>query len=194
MNSFMNPTSLKADPAEARFDRDGNASLLGYMTMNPGVARMGWFGNDGMESTKSLAVQNPTMNFSGQGVPASRVDDQSRLEFQFGETHRTRAKQQVFPRSFATTPYFGTGSASTQIDKDTELKYNGYLRQPKTVATISDKSTYWPIAPLLPGVKADLSTTSNFIEPDAAHDWVRGGADTRQGAHKVVARAQHAHI
>lgn len=185
---YFNQTSLKSDPASLQRYQNQNQDLLGYLTMNPAVARLGtWLrGGDGMQPAMDLATDNKVMQFKGQGVPKAQLDTKNALEYGFGDSMRPKGKQELQPRAFHTTPFFGDGTGPQDVDQETVMRLAAHHRQPKSVGTVSDKTNTYPIAPLLADKKADLATTSHFIEADADPSLVRGGANTRAGQHKML--------
>lgn len=188
MSYYFNQTSLKSDAAALQRYQNQNQDLLGYLTMNPAVARLGtWLrGGDGMQPAMDLATDNKVMQFKGQGVPRAQLDTKNALELGFGDSMRPKGRQDLNPRAFNTTPFFGDGVGPQDVDQETHMKLSQHMRQPKSVATISDRTNTYPIAPLLADKKADLATTSHFIEADADPHLVRGGANTRTRNHKVL--------
>lgn len=187
MSYFFNQTTLKSDPAALNRYQNQNQDLLGYLTMNPAVTRLGGFlrGGDGMQPSIDVATSNKTINFKGQGVPRTALDTKNNLEYGFADSMRPKGKQDLNSRAFGTTPFFGDGTGPQDVDQETLMLHNSLNRQVKSVATITDKTVLYPIAPLLDDKKSDLATTSHYIEKDAASDWTRGGSNTRAQNHKV---------
>jgi hypothetical protein len=175
---FFATTGLKTDPATTLAENNANETVFGYITSTMAAPFRGfWFGNDGLKEAANLAVDTPTMNFTGQGLPRDAVDVGSSLRV--GETWRPRMRQDLNPRPFATTGWMGYGAGTTDADTSSDLQFSMHYRQPKSISTISGRQNFYYDAPLIPEKIEDIKNSKLWIEEDAEGGWVRGGIDTR---------------
>jgi hypothetical protein len=167
-NTFTTP---KTDAGRHAHDQSANRSLFDYF--------MTGSRDTDMRHTIRVATGAEGINFKGQGLPRAAVDDINTLTIGAAEgSWRPRMKQQLNPRPFLTTPYLGPGVGEGAAN---DMPFEGYTREPRSIGTISDRTTFYPLAPLLDERTADFKDTRHFIEADAASGWVRGGALTQMG-------------
>lgn len=177
--SFFNVATHKFDRAEKSYENSANASIFGYTTTGAMLGRTGWFNRDEMGDIKNLATANPTINYNGggPGFPSQQVDANSNLIN--AKNWRVRGRQTLEPRAYATTPYFGFGSGTTDQETSSDLLFSTHQRQPKSIGTTTDKQTWYYDAPLIDEKYAQVHDSKYWIEEDAADGWVRGGVPTR---------------
>ncbi len=100
------------------------------------------------------------------------VDVQNRLMWGDAGTQRPKEPQQLFPRSYATTPFMANGSIE-DVPAQSTVIFGHSTANRKSIQTVSDKQ--FPVfEPLIQSRQDDIPANNYFVEP-----FLRGGMASR---------------
>jgi len=136
----------------------------------------------GMKKPIELATSQPDVNFKGGfgtcGAGGCNINTDSKLKMGSIQTH-PKCRISLYQRPFATVPYLGRGPPRPVIES--HVQQGGYIAEPKSCKTITEKSfQQYTQTPLVPTLAATVQNPANLVEGVAAEGWIRGGLPSRE--------------
>jgi hypothetical protein len=114
----------------------------------------------------------PRGNMGNAPEEGCAVDVQNRLMWGDAGTQRPKEPQQLFPRSYATTPFMANGSIE-DVPAQSTVIFGHSTANRKSIQTVSDKQ--FPVfEPLIQSRQDDIPANNYFVEP-----FLRGGMASR---------------
>lgn len=169
-NYMFNNLSRLGDDAYDVSERNlENNRFNTYMTNN--------FYPCGMDRPIEIALNQPSMFYSGGAVNGCYIDTDSNLRIGSIQT-APHAKLNLQQRPFATAPYLGRGAPKPVLEA--RIQQGEYIRNRKSCGTVSDTAVHHRhYTPLVPSLQSTISNAANLVEEVAHSDWIRGGIPTR---------------
>ena len=127
---FNNLGSLANDPEDTSQKTVYNTRFSNYMLAN-------YFNSD-QQAPVLFSTQQLAVSFNGMGLPAHSVDVDSALTFRNQTKERPWEKLESQPRTFASVPYLGRGSADPTLEN--MLRAGEFTIDRKSISTVSETS------------------------------------------------------